>query len=163
VEEKGKKKCFPEIVPRRMEGKTRSDKRWVPPTGDVLKINVDGAFIQASGEAAASVIIRDGNGHHMLSAWKYLKHCRDAEEAEALACLEGIRAAQRWGDRQFVLETDCAAVYGKLQAMDEDRSVIGPIIRDTIQATLLLPRVNYLKIGREQNQVAQFVYGLFGN
>jgi hypothetical protein len=45
-------------------------KTWSPPTGDGIKINVDGAFFQETGKDMVGVIIRDSHGHHLLSAWK---------------------------------------------------------------------------------------------
>jgi ribonuclease HI len=127
---------------------------WTPPIGDDIEINVDGAFIQETGREAVGVIIRNSRGHHLLSAWKLVKHCRDAEEAEAWACLEGIRLALRWPDKQIIMEADCASVIGKLQTGCEDKSVIAPIIRDILKETCLLLGVTFKKIRREQNKVA---------
>jgi hypothetical protein len=90
----------------------------------------------------------------MLSTWKQLKHCRDAEEAEALACLEGVLLARSWQDRRLIMETDCASVLGKLMAGDTDKSVTAPIIRDTLLTASLLSNVRYSKIGRDQNKAA---------
>uniref|UniRef100_K3Z040 RNase H type-1 domain-containing protein n=1 Tax=Setaria italica TaxID=4555 RepID=K3Z040_SETIT len=69
--------------------KPAADGRWVPPPGETLQINVDGAFIKETGGAAVGCLLR---------------HCRDAEEVEAQACLEGIRMAGRWPDREAILE-----------------------------------------------------------
>jgi len=60
----------------------------------MLKINVDGAFISSSGTAVMGVVIRDHNGQVKLASWRLL--CRDAEEAEAVACCEAITLAARW-------------------------------------------------------------------
>jgi ribonuclease HI len=152
---KGKQKCLPEREGNQRAAKDCvSAKKWTPPVGDDIKINVDGAFIQETGRAAVGVIIRNSRGHHLLSAWKLVKHCRDAEEAEGWACLEGIRLALRWPDKQIILEADCASVIGKLQTGCEDKSVITPIIRDILQETCLLLGVTFKKIRREQNKVA---------
>jgi ribonuclease HI len=125
-----------------------------PRDADSFKINVDGAFAQESGKAAVGVVIRDASGHPLFSAGRRVLHCRDAEEAEAWACLEGIRLARRWPDKHFTLETDCASVVGKLQAANEDKSLIAPIIRDTLREARLLRGVSLRKIWREQNKVA---------
>lgn len=48
-----------------------------------------------------------------LTAWHILSHCKDAEEAEAEACLEGIHLAMRWPEIPMVLESDCRTVVAK--------------------------------------------------
>jgi hypothetical protein len=64
-----------------------SEKQWtVPPPGS-LKINIDGAYFAISGKAVLGVIIRDHEGNPMLTAWRLLFNCRDAEEAETLTVL----------------------------------------------------------------------------
>lgn len=107
---------------------SREEKKWVAPEGEVLKINVDGAFINLSGEAAVGVVIRDCKGEPLLSACRWLRHCRDAEEAEAQACLEGVRLAERWREKILILESDCSTVIDKLAALGIDRSPVAPII-----------------------------------
>lgn len=68
---------------------------WLPPGDGMVKVNVDGAFHPTTGKAGLGVIIRDHTGQPLLTAWRAIFHCRDAEEAEAQACLDGIRLASR--------------------------------------------------------------------
>ena len=49
-----------------------------------------GAFNPTSGEAAVGVIVRYHFCNPYLMAWKVLFHCRNAEEAEVQACIEGV-------------------------------------------------------------------------
>jgi hypothetical protein len=70
--------------------------RWRGPPQGTLKINVDAAFNQLSGDTSVGVVIRDWEGSLKLTAWRVISHCRDAKEAEARACLEGVRLALRW-------------------------------------------------------------------
>nr|CAB3446285.1 unnamed protein product [Digitaria exilis] len=60
-----------------------------------LKVNVDGAFCLETGDAGIGVVVRDDAGQPLLMASRRIFHCRDAEEAEALACLEGVRMSSR--------------------------------------------------------------------
>lgn len=96
-------------------------KRSLPPRGR-LKVNVDGAFIPTSGAAGIGVVVRDHQGQPLLMAWRKLFHCRDAEEAEMVACLEAVRLAGRLEEMELILETDCASVHGKLCGGCPDRS-----------------------------------------
>jgi ribonuclease HI len=98
-------------------------KWWSPSLPGSLKINVDGAFIPSSGVAAVGVVIRDHVGQEKLASWRVLSYCRDAEEAEAAACREGITLAARWSETHMVLETDCVVVAANLKNTDQDRLV----------------------------------------
>ena len=54
----------------------------------------------------------------------------DAEEAEAIACCEGISLATRWPDVPMVLETDSAVVAAKLKSNVMDRSVGWSLVQE---------------------------------
>lgn len=129
-------------------------KRWCRLAEDILKINVDGAFVSHTGAAALGVVIRNMEGAPMLMACRTLANCRDAEEAEALACLDGIRMGAVWPEREFVMETDCAQVLEMLRMAGVNRSVYASIIHDTLLEAAQLSRVVFSKIGREQNNLA---------
>jgi ribonuclease HI len=132
----------------------KEDRRWTPPEDQALKVNVDGAFIRETGKAAIGLIVRDSLGNPLLTAWRSLHWCHDAEEVEAMACLEGLRAAARWTDRVIILESDCSTVVGKLREEVLDRSLVGPVTCDALEASKDLMAVRFVKISREQNKVA---------
>ncbi|TVU21275.1 hypothetical protein EJB05_30902, partial [Eragrostis curvula] len=127
---------------------------WVKPPGGVLKVNVDGAFHGQSGRAAVGVIARDHDGRALLRAWRLLFHCRDAEEAEAAACLEGVRLSTRWPDASCVLESDCSAVVEKVNMKTPDRSIVSAIIGDIQSEMWQFRAFRVCKVRREQNKVA---------
>jgi hypothetical protein len=87
-------------------------------------------------------------------AWRVLHWCRDAEEVEAFACLEGLRASSRWPDRMVLLESDCSTVIGKFQERCRDRSIISPVICDGLEAIKALSDVSFSRVSRELNRVA---------
>jgi ribonuclease HI len=134
----------------------KEDRRWTPPEDQALKVNVDGAFIRETGKAAIGLIMCDSLGNSLLTAWRSLHWCHDVEEAEAMACLEleGLRAAARWPDRVIILESDCSTVVGKLREEVLDRSLVGPVTCDALEASKDLMAVRFVKISREQNKVA---------
>ena len=63
----------------------------VPFYEDVLYINVYGAYIEHTGAAVVICIIPDKRWATKIN-WMMcsVPHCRDVEEAEAAACLEGM-------------------------------------------------------------------------
>ena len=108
--------------------------KWTTPSTGMMKINVDGAFIPSSGIAAVGVVIRDHLGQTKLASWHLHRHCRDAEEAEAIACHEGNVLAARWPDVPMMLETDYAVVAAKLKNNGQDRSIGWSLIREARMA-----------------------------
>ena len=54
-----------------------------------MKVNGDGAFNQETGRAGIGIIIRDSAGMAIICAWKAIFDGMNADEVEALACLEG--------------------------------------------------------------------------
>jgi hypothetical protein len=69
-----------------------------------------------------------------------LSRCQDAEETEALACLEGILFAGHWPP--------------DVQVELADRSVIAAIIHDIKEAMGRRQQCSMKKICRHQNQIA---------
>ncbi|TVU23717.1 hypothetical protein EJB05_26096, partial [Eragrostis curvula] len=122
--------------------------------GRILKVNVDGAFHGQTGRAAIGVCIGDDDGMALLTAWRLLFHCRDAEEEEALACLDGVRLATRWHEAAYVMEADCLTVVEKINMNVPDRSIISHIISDIRSEMLQFRGFSVCKIGREQHKVA---------
>jgi hypothetical protein len=65
-----------------------------PPDHTIFKVNVDATFNLTTGEAAERIVAQDHEGQPHIMAWRLVGRCRDAEEAEALALLDGIRLAE---------------------------------------------------------------------
>ncbi|GJN13422.1 hypothetical protein PR202_gb00121 [Eleusine coracana subsp. coracana] len=86
---------------------TKEPEPWIPPPEGWVKINVTGAFEAESGDASGGIIIRDSQGHAVLSAWQPVHRCSNAMEAEAEACLLGILLANEWVRKPAVIESDC--------------------------------------------------------
>ena len=57
-----------EYLQRRMDpSNVKSARAWVPPEEGWLKVNVDGSFVEATGEASAGVVIRNAAGEVWLA------------------------------------------------------------------------------------------------
>jgi hypothetical protein len=61
-----------------------------------MKVNTDAGYYPDTGSASTGIAIRDHEGKVLLMAWRWLKSCGSPEEAEAEACLQGIRLANEW-------------------------------------------------------------------
>ena len=56
------------------------------------KLNVDASFSLEDSKGAWGAILCDHSGKILFSAWGTIPHCQDAETAEAIAVLEGVKA-----------------------------------------------------------------------
>jgi hypothetical protein len=111
----------------------RIELSWTRPPEGVLKVNFDGAYNYRTQKAALGVIIRNNMGEPVPTAWRALFGCRDAEEAETWACLDGIRLAGRWSDMSLILESDCSLLVEKINKKAMDRSVTAGLIQEIKQ------------------------------
>ncbi|WVZ52919.1 LOW QUALITY PROTEIN: hypothetical protein U9M48_003918 [Paspalum notatum var. saurae] len=84
---------------------------WSKPAAGWTKINVDGSFVARSGKAGVGVVARDHTGAIIFTV---LFGCTSAEEAEAKACIEGLRLATQWSYGPVVLKSDCARLVKAL-------------------------------------------------
>jgi ribonuclease HI len=90
----------------------------------------------------------------LFSAWKSFDRCGTAAEAEAIACVEGLRWANQWGLSRVIIESDCARVMSSLKNHEPDRSEIGHIIEEARGLTRLMNDWKCSQVKRECNQVA---------
>jgi ribonuclease HI len=65
--------------------------------GDVLKINIDGAFHASSRTGGWGFIVHDSDGDIRGSGVGHLPNVASAAQAEAHACAEAVAAAAGWG------------------------------------------------------------------
>jgi hypothetical protein len=80
---------------------------WVALEVGSLKANVDAGWDAHSKDAGLGVIIRDWLGKLVLSEWKFIPNCGSAEEAEILACLEGLKHLINLRQWPAMVESDC--------------------------------------------------------
>jgi ribonuclease HI len=134
-------------------GGTGDELCWKPPPEGWAKINFDGSFVENNGDAGAGVIARNHHGDVIFTAWRSIPNCSSAVEAEARACLEGIKLAVQWIRGPVLLETDCARVHVAMSS-EEDRSEISFIIREAKAHAQWLAGWDVTQANRECNIVA---------
>lgn len=139
----------PQTTPARDE----AEMRWEPPPQGWIKINTDAAF-WTQGEAYAGIIIRDSLGHAVLSSWQKVRRCGSALEAEAEACLIGIRLASAWVQKPAIIESDCWELVRHLQSTKKTRATWSGLTDEIKAASQLLPASRFSRIKRGSNSVA---------
>lgn len=150
---KGKKPMYSEGQKEKHMAEKQSS-GWIAPPDGAAKINVDAGFRMETGEASAGIVIRDCRGLILLAACKTLHPCSSAEQAEALASLEGIRCALQWIHMPVILETDNAEVVARLKTKHSSRSVWEGVIMEAKAAMQGLQAVEVAHIKRDSNKVA---------
>ena len=132
----------------------KSARAWVPPEEGWLKVNVDGCFVEATGEASAGVVISNASGEVLLSGWQLLHQCTVAEDAELMACKEGLTVAHNWFQGPLLLETDCSSCIAVLNDQGIDRSRLTAMVQD---CKVLIQKLGQVRISngtRDQNKIA---------
>ena len=68
-------------------------------------------------------MIRYSPGVPIICAWKAFFDVMNAEEAEALACLEGVRLATEWTRSKTIIKFDCSSVIQAACCPGVDKSL----------------------------------------
>jgi hypothetical protein len=87
---------------------SRVKAHWHKPPAGFLKINTDGAFAATSGSGGWGFVVRDEDGAVVCAGAGQCEYLLDALHAEALGCLQGIRAAAERGIGRVLIETESA-------------------------------------------------------
>lgn len=128
----------------------RTPLRWTPPPAGWSKLNVAGAFAEATATGGAGMILRDDTGKVIFSC-RHLFACSSALEAELAACVEGAALAMEWSQAPFILETDSSVAASLIGAKEIDRSPLAALVNEVkrILSGDRLTRVAAIR--REQN------------
>jgi hypothetical protein len=90
---------------------------WSPPDTGWVKVNL-------------GVVARDDGGKVVLVAWQGIRRCASPEEADAEACLRGVRLAAEWIRQPIRMEGDCLTLIRAIGASQVSRSSIEGIINE---------------------------------
>lgn len=90
----------------------------------------------------------------LLTSWRLLRRCTSAMEAEAEACLEGVRLTAEWVQQQTVVESDCSQLIDGLRSAAPTRASWVGILKDIWAVGALLPEIAFSKIKRDANMIA---------
>jgi ribonuclease HI len=149
--DKGKMSCW---TPDKRDGKhTCNPNSWVRPSEGWIKINVDGSFVERTETAGVGVIARNSEGAVVFMAWRALFRCADAAEAEARACVEGVRLATQLAQVPVIIESDCVRVV-KAMKEKKDLSDLSFIFAEAFDHAQLLSSWRVVKVNKDFNQVA---------
>jgi hypothetical protein len=107
-----------------------------------------------TGMASTGVIVRGEDGTVLITVWRFLGRCASAEQAEAQACLDGIRLAAEWIRQPKCVETDCSNLVNALGRDTEWLASWAGTLGEIKAVNNLLPGCNFKHVGREVNMAA---------
>ena len=97
--------------------------RWIPTSGYMYKVNVDGTVFKAQKESRVGVIIRDANGLVVAALSKKFQAPWGPLEVEAKA-----QFAKDVGLQEFILEGNSLNVFRALAGLSPPSASVMPII-----------------------------------
>ncbi|VAH35038.1 hypothetical protein VPH35_022734 [Triticum aestivum] len=112
------------------EKSNRKMQKWKPPPEGNLKINIDGAFIEASKIGGWGFTLRNDQGVLLAAGAGKLKHVSDTLHAEALALELATNIAIKMGCQQVIFETDSMMLKQAITSTEYDLSKLGSLFQD---------------------------------
>lgn len=100
------------------------------------------------------MIIRNHEGQVVLTAWRVLFRCASADEADAMACAEGLRLASQWCPGPVIVEMDNARMVKIMSNHAIDISEIRSAVMEVREYLQLLVEWKIHKVKRDGNKVA---------
>jgi hypothetical protein len=104
--------------------------RWTLPADGLIKINIDGAFVQLTRQGGWGFVAQDSTGEVRGSGAGRLTDVALALQSEAIACFEAVQAAAEWGMGHILVETDCQVLTATVKTKDYDLAPEGVIFRE---------------------------------
>lgn len=139
----------------RLQPKVKCLDRWRPPEDDLIKINVDGAFIPGETHAGWGVVAKDGMGNIVGARAGRQDNVKDAFGAETGAMSQAISFADDMGMVRVAFETDSQLLVDALDPRKVDSSAYAAVIEDSkFQLKMWFSHQRIMSCRRSANTVA---------
>ena len=136
------------------QGVRAEEKRWRPPSVELVKINFDGAVFANENESGIGVVIRNDEGLVLASCAKKIPVAYSECEIETMAATTALSFTSDIDIKRAILKGDSLAV---IKALREDASSLSPfglLIDDVKSLANSFDELSYSHTKREGNQVA---------
>ncbi|KAG8363639.1 hypothetical protein BUALT_Bualt19G0043400 [Buddleja alternifolia] len=133
------------------------DSRWVPPDGEVIKVNFDGAVFDVLRATGSGCIARDSHGECL--AWKRKRRSFGSvpEVAEALAAFDAMQLAREHRWRHIQVEGDCLSLINRLRERRRDLSSLDPLVKDILDLIPFFDSIVFSFVRRLGNKPAHLL------
>uniref|UniRef100_A0ACD5W8Q4 Uncharacterized protein n=1 Tax=Avena sativa TaxID=4498 RepID=A0ACD5W8Q4_AVESA len=134
-------------------GKTQC-KQWSPPPEGWVKINCDASYDSENSICSIACICRDRLGRVTWACNESNIKCFDVPEAEARACLLGLKSVHDITGASIILESDNALVIEAIKKRNQKQSRLWKLFEDINFLSDTCRRFEATKIERESNSAA---------
>jgi hypothetical protein len=90
-------------------------RKWIPPSDDHAKANVDRAVSEVNGKGSAAVVFRSKNGYYLGSSAVVFSSLTNPASLEALACREALALANDLLLQKITIAFDCQQVVTDIE------------------------------------------------
>jgi ribonuclease HI len=132
-------------------------RKWTPPPSGWLKINCDASFDSENAICSIACICRDQVGKVIWARNKSNLRCIDVPEAEAKACLLGLKSIHDPSKVSIILESDSAIVVEAIKRRNQSKSRLWKLYEDISKLQESCIQCEISKIGRESNSAAHIL------
>ena len=130
---------------------------WLPPSNQMYKVKVEGAFFKARRESEVGVIIRDANGLVMAALSKKFYATFGPLEVEAKAFESGLQFAKEVVLQEFILKGDSLNVVRALQGLSPPLVSMMPIIYGIQSSCHDVREVLFFHVCRQGNKLTHLL------
>ncbi|XVE66222.1 hypothetical protein DITRI_Ditri08aG0063100 [Diplodiscus trichospermus] len=106
---------------------------WSLPSGQVVKINVDGSFNGSTRTAQLGLVPRNAKGDILFAAVRKRAQVGSPLRAEFMAIIFGLEKAKMFNIDLVVIESDCLTAIKEIQSVDISTSIWFGLILDAVQ------------------------------
>ncbi|XP_073136975.1 uncharacterized protein [Henckelia pumila] len=145
------------LIQDRLQGLECSSIKWSAPPVNCLRMDVDAAYIERTGQYAFGGLIRNHQGHPLLVFGRNLDRPLSVTAAELFAIEGGLRIARDHGFQAHQVASDSLLVVQAVTRRDEDHSYVGSIAQDIQHLMESQRHIKIMNSRRSDNTVAHSI------
>jgi ribonuclease HI len=131
-------------------------RKWTPPPSGWLKINCDASFDSENAICSIACICRDQVGKVIWARNESNLRCIDVPEAEAKACLLGLKSIHDPSKVSIILELDSAIVVEAIKRRNQSKSRLWKLYEDISKLQESCIQCEISKIG--ERAIVQLIF-----
>ncbi|MBA0789241.1 hypothetical protein Gotri_025232 [Gossypium trilobum] len=137
--------------------KGKEIRKWMYPQSEFVKINFDGAYKETQNRSASGIVVRDSEGHVLLSYSKIHDGVSSPFAAEAIACWTAVKIGIDKGWQSLIFEGDSLAIIKRCNTKEQDRLMVGTYIYDIQKKIFGLNNISFQHTSRSANNLAHIL------
>ncbi|XP_050374655.1 uncharacterized protein LOC126792234 [Argentina anserina] len=132
----------------------QQSEQWIPPSGNILKVNVDAACDLNKGCTELGVVIRDASGRLKGVVLHNASGRLSPMAGEALAILFGTRFYIKEGFKNIIMKSDALNVIEAIKQSSYNLNEIGAVTAEVHCLKHAFDMISWSKISRTCNKAA---------